>query len=242
MNQFTPSTTPVTADSRLPATGPATDPASITKFRELVELKDFKPPTKKEYVRCLRRLGDSFHADPASLTEDQLRHYFLYLRQERKFSGSAMSIVRAALQRFYRQQLGRADWKVFSELTIRRGQPLPIVLSRAEVQRLLGTLRAARFRVCLKLIYGCGLRVGEAVKVKVTDIDGAQLKLHIREGKGGKDRVVPLTQDLVEELRAFWRTHRDKVWLFPGPGCAWRGRRGDVGNTRPPGRRAGSRE
>ena len=98
-----------------------TDCSSIIRFREFVELKDFKPPTKKEYVRYVRRLADHFHCDPASLSEDQLRQYFLFLRQHKQFSGSAMSIGKAAFQLFFREHLGHADWKVFSELVIRRG-------------------------------------------------------------------------------------------------------------------------
>jgi site-specific recombinase XerD len=198
------------------------DYSSIIRFREFVELKDFKPPTKKEYVRYVRRLADHFHRDPATLSEDQLRSYFLFLRQDKQFSGSAMSIGRAALQLFFRDHLGHADWKVFSELVIRRNAPLPLVLSREEVQRALACLREERFRVCLRLIYHCGLRVGEAVKIKVTDIDAAQLRLHIRLGKGGKDRCVPITARVIDELRAFWKTHRNPVWLFPAPGRPWR--------------------
>lgn len=196
--------------------------SSIAKFQQLVELKDFKPATKKEYVRYVRRLSEHFHCDPAALSEDQLRQYFLFLRQEKKFSGSAMSIAKAALQLFFREHLGHRDWKVFGELVIRRGQPLPLVLSRQEVQRTLGCLREERFRVCLRLIYQCGLRVGEAVKIKVTDIDAAQLRLRIVQGKGGKDRYVPLTARVVEELRAFWKTHRNPSWLFPAPSVRWR--------------------
>jgi integrase len=203
------------------------DYPSITKFQQLVELKDFKPATKKEYVRYVRRLSDRFQCDPATLTEDQLRSYFLFLRQDKKFSGSAMSIAKAALQLFFREHLGHTEWKVFSELVIRRGLPLPLVLSREEVQRTLGCLREERFRVCLRLIYHCGLRVGEAVKIKVTDIDSTQLRLRIVQGKGGKDRYVPLTQRLVEELRAFWRTHRNPQWLFPAPGRSWKERAED---------------
>lgn len=193
------------------------DGPSLTKFRQLVELKDFKPPTKKEYVRYVRRLSDHFHCDPATLSEDQLRQYFLFLRQHKQFSGSAMSIAKAALQLFFREHLGHTDWKVFGELAIRRGQPLPLVLSRPEVQRTLGCLREERFRVCLRLIYHCGLRVGEAVKIKVTDIDADQLRLRIVQGKGGKDRSVPLTARMIEELRGFWKTHRNPQWLFPAP-------------------------
>jgi site-specific recombinase XerD len=203
------------------------DYPSIAKFRQLVELKDFKPPTRKEYVRYVRRLADHFRSDPATLTEDQLRQYFLFLRQHKQFSGSAMSIAKAAFQLFFREHLGCTDWKVFSELVIRRGAPLPLVLSRADVQRLLGSLREERFRICLRLIYHCGLRVGEAVKIHVTDIDAGQLRLRIREGKGGKDRYVPMTARMIGELRAFWKTHRNPQWLFPAPGRPWRERAED---------------
>jgi integrase/recombinase XerD len=204
-----------------------TDYPSIAKFQQLVELKDFKPPTKKEYVRYVRRLVDHVHCDPATVTEDQLRQYFLFLRQHKQFSGSAMSIAKAAFQLFFREHLGHSDWKVFSELVIRRGAPLPLVLSREDVHRVLGCLREDRFRVCLRLIYHCGLRVGEAVKIQVTDVEADQLRLRIREGKGGKDRYVPITQRMVGELRVFWKTHRNPLWLFPGPGRQWRDRTED---------------
>jgi len=197
---------------------------SITQFQQLVELKDYKPPTKKEYVRCLRKLAEHHHCDPATLAEDRLRAYFLFLRQDKRVSGSALSIIKASLQLFFRQQLGRTDWTVFSELVIRRGQPLPLVLSRPDVQRVLGTLREPRFRTCLRLIYHTGLRVGEAVRLKVTDLDGASLRLHVRNGKGGKDRCVPFSAAMLRELRGWWKTHRHPVWLFPAPGCAWRER------------------
>lgn len=203
------------------------DHPSLTRFQQFVELKDFKAPTRKEYVRYVRRLADYFQCDPASLSEDQLRHYFLFLRQHKQFSGSAMSIGKAAFQLFFREHLGHTDWKVFSELVVRRNAPLPLVLSREEVRRALGCLREERFRVCLRLIYHCGLRVGEAVKIKVTDIDAAQARLLIRQGKGGKDRCVPITTRMIEELRAFWKTHRNPVWLFPAPGRPWRERSED---------------
>ena len=201
-----------------------TDYPSIAKFQQLVELKDFKPPTKKEYVRYVRRLADHFQGDPATLHEDQLREYFLFLRQDKHFSGSALSIGKAAFQLFFREHLGHHDWKVFADLVIRRGQPLPLVLGREDVQRVLDGLREDRFRTCLRLIYHCGLRVGEAVRIKVTDIHAAQLRLHIRQGKGGKDRFVPLTARMIGELRAFWKTHRNPIWLFPAPGRPWRER------------------
>jgi integrase/recombinase XerD len=193
-----------------------------------IELKDFRPNTKKEYVRYLRRLSDHFTCDPATLSEDQLRRYFLFLRQEKKFSGSAMTIAKAAFQDFFIEMLGHSDWKVLKELVIRRPQTLPIVLNRSDVAAVLGSLREERFRICLRLIYHCGLRVGEAAKIEVSDIDGTHLRLHVRNGKGGKDRYVPLAPSMVEELRLWWKTHRNRVWIFPAPARSWRERSGPL--------------
>jgi len=196
---------------------------SIQQFTQLVELKDYRPPTKKEYVRMIRRLSDHFQCDPATLTENQIREYFLFLRQHKKFGRSAMSIAKAALRCFFCEQLKVQGWTVFSDLRIACPQVLPVVLSRQEVAKVLGVVREGRFATCLRLIYHCGLRVGEAVAVQIPDIHGKENppRLHVRNGKGGKDRFVPLAAPMVEELRAFWRTHRHLRWLFPAPGCSW---------------------
>lgn len=196
---------------------------SIEQFTQLVELKDYRPPTKKEYVRMVRRLADHFQRDPATLNENQIRQYFLFLRQDKKFGRSAMTIAKAALRGFFCEQVQVQDWTVFNELRIACPQVLPVVLSREEVAKVLGAVREPRFSACLRLIYHCGLRVGEAVQVQVNEIHGRENppRLHVRHGKGGKDRYVPLALPMVEDLRAFWKTHRHPRWLFPAPGRAW---------------------
>lgn len=191
---------------------------SIEQFRGFVELKDYRPKTRKEYVRYLCRLSDHYSCDPATLTQEQLQRYFLYLRQERKIGPSAMVIAKAAFELFFVELLRKADWRVFSDLVIRRAQSLPIVLCREDVGRLLGCVCEERFRICLRLIYQCGLRVGEAVGLRVEDIQGKAGRLHIREAKGGKDRYVPLSQPMYQELRQWWREHRNPAWLFPSLG------------------------
>jgi site-specific recombinase XerD len=133
---------------------------SITKFTAFVQLKDFRGPTKKEYVRYVRRLGDHYQCDPATLTEDQLRAYFLFLRQEKKFGGSAMKLARCALRAFFRDCLHLAGWTVFEEVRIAPPQTLPLVLTREQVATLLRAVQLPRYRAVLGLIYGAGLRVG----------------------------------------------------------------------------------
>jgi len=196
----------------------------IAKFTAVVELKDFRPKTKKEYVRYLCKLAEHCQCDPATLTQDQVREYFLFLRQHKHYGGSAMTVARASLHCFFQDCLKHADWTVFKELAIRRVEPLPVVLSREEVARVLGAVREPRFRACLRLIYHCGLRVGEVVRIEVSHIDGPAQRLHVRFAKGGKDRYVPLAPAMLAELREWWKLHRNPRFLFPSPGRAWKDR------------------
>jgi len=191
---------------------------SITRFEQLVQLKDYRPATRYEYVRLVRKLAEHFQCDPATLSENQVRGYFLFLRQEKRWQGSAMTQARVALRSFFRESvLVGKDWTVFEELRIARPEPLPLVLSREQVARVLGVLRQPRYRVCLRLIYHCGLRVGEAVSLVPSDIHGRENppRVHIKNAKGGKDRYVPIAAGMVQELRQWWRTHQNPNWLFP---------------------------
>jgi len=200
---------------------------SLAKFAAFVQLKDFRGPTKKEYVRYVRKLGEHYQCDPATLSEDQVRAYFLFLRQKKQFGGSAMKLARCALRAFFRDCLHVPDWTVFEEVRIAPPQTLPLVLTREQVAALLGAVREARYRTALTLIYHTGLRVGEAVRIELRDLRETQTehpRLHVRCGKGGKDRYVPLAPAMVWELRAWWKAHRHPQYLFPGPSCGWRER------------------
>jgi integrase/recombinase XerD len=196
---------------------------SISQFQQLVELKDYRPATKKEYVRYVRKLAEHFQCDPATLSENQLRQYFLFLRQHKHYQAAPMKAAKFSLRCFFLDCLQHSDWTVFNEVRIAEPQVLPLVLSRAEVRSLLGALTEPRFRTVLSLMYHCGLRVGEAVRLQVSDVQGRENppRLHIRNGKGGKDRFVPLAPAMVEELRRWWSTHRNRTFLFPSPGRGW---------------------
>ena len=158
-----------------------------------------------------------------ALIENQLREYFLFPRQHKHYKHSPMKAAKFALLSFYLDCVKVSGWTVFKELRIAEPEVLPIVLSRAEVQALLVAVREARFRACLRLMYHCGLRVGETVAIEVTDIHGRETppRLHIRNGKGGKDRYVPIALAMVKELRQWWQTHQNPKFLFPSPGRGW---------------------
>ncbi len=196
---------------------------SITKFQQHVELKDFRKPTKKEYVRYVRKLAEHFQCDPATLREDQIRQYFIFLREHKRYSRSPMKMAKYALLSFYVECLKVTGWTVFREVRIAEPQVLPAVLSRSEVKALLATVTEPRFRTCLTLMYHCGLRVGEAVRVELKDIQARQNppRLLVRNGKGGKQRYVPLNMSMVQDLRTWWKTHQNPALLFPSPGRGW---------------------
>jgi integrase/recombinase XerD len=173
-------------------------------------------------------LADYFcGVDPATLSEAQVTAYFVFLIETKKLRPSSIRQARAAIELFFKSVVG-VEWKVFSTIRTKGGLPLPTVLSRAEVALLFAGVKVLRFRVVLRLLYGCGLRIGEALAVEVTDIrakDVVHPTLLIRDGKGGKSRIVPLPLAVLRELREYWKTHRHPRFIFPSPGSAWRANR-----------------
>lgn len=159
--------------------------------------------------------------DPLILDESRVRDYLLYLRIDRKYAPSSMHQAIAALRAFYRD-LHKHSWDLWSQVKVRRTTKLPVVLTRSEVQLLLNSLERLRFRVALGLIYHCGLRVGEALRIELKDIDAALGRIHLRHTKGGKDRYVPVSPGMIQELRAFWKMHRNPCWIFPGMERGWK--------------------
>ena len=127
----------------------------------------------------------------------------------------------AALRFLYHTVLGR-DWKLFDLVRCADHHRLPVVLTREEVARLFAVVRLPRFRTFLRLVYGCGLRLSEGLALEVDSIKQNGACLYICQGKGAKDRFVPLPSLMLTELRIYWKTHRHPRLLFPGVGRGWR--------------------
>jgi len=162
------------------------------------------------------RLAQHFHAAPDQLTEAQLREYLLHLTRERKLARSSFTQALCGLKFFYEQTLGRR-WTILDVARPKRDRKLPVVLSRSEVWRVLAAVHTPAYRVCLTTIYACGLRLREALDLHVDQVDSSRMLLHVRHGKGGIDRLVPVPPALLTRLRAHLRTHRNPVWMFPAP-------------------------
>ena len=183
---------------------------------EDMQLRGLSKKTQESYVRAVRQLAEHYGKPPDRISEEELRQYFLYLRNDKHASSSAFTIALCGIKFFYQQTL-RREWTTFDLVRPAREKKLPVVLSTDEVRRVLGRLRRPRYRVCLTTIYCCGLRLQEGVHLQVRDIDGDRMVVHVRHGKGAKDRYVPLPEWTLKMLRQHWSTHRHPVWLFPAP-------------------------
>ena len=184
---------------------------------ECLQLRGLSARTQEMYVRAVRQLAEHYHKSPDAITEEELRQYFLYIKNVKQYSRSASAIALCGIKFFFEHTLHR-DWTTLRFVRAPREKKLPVILSLEEVRGLLGCVRLPRYRVCLSTIYSCGLRLQEGTHLQVRDIDSSRMLIHVRHGKGGKDRYVPLPHRTLERLRHYWVTHRHPVLIFPAPG------------------------
>jgi len=184
------------------------------KMIEDMQLHSFSERTQDSYLRAVRQLAAYFNKPPDQITEEELRQYFLYLKNIKKASRSTITLALCGIKFFYERTLQR-QWATLALVRPPREKKLPVVLSVGEVRQVLERVRHWHYRVCLSTIYACGLRLQEGLHLQISHIDGARQMVHVCHGKGGKDRYVPLPQPVLEMLRQYWSTHRDPVWIFP---------------------------
>jgi integrase/recombinase XerD len=191
---------------------------SMARFAEFLALHYDANRTRHAYYRQLRLIHEYFKADPSTLTEAQIRDYFLFVKLRKLWKPKTIRQALAAARMFFSTLLGVSDWSLFGQIRARDHDELPFVLSRDQVRALIGRIRLRRYRTPIKLIYCCGLRLSECLALTIHDIAGKENKLYIRKSKGAKDRVVPLPTTIYDELRSYWRFHRHPLLLFPNVG------------------------
>jgi integrase/recombinase XerD len=182
-----------------------------------LQLKGYGERTQQMYVRAVRQLAEHYHKSPDLITEEELRDYFLFTKNVKKWARSTSTIAICGIKFFYENTVKR-NWTTLSLVRAKREKRLPAILSREEVHSILKKIRLLRYRVCLSTIYSCGLRLQEGTHLQVKDIDSARGLIHVHCGKGAKDRYVPLPQRTLQLLREQWKSHRNPVWIFPAPG------------------------
>ncbi len=184
------------------------------RFIDDLRLRNYSPRTIETYVARVAHVAKHFGRSPDTLGPDDIRAFQLHLL-ERQVSWSTFNQTVCALRFFFGTTLGRPEQLPLIPYG-KRPRALPSVLSPAEVVRLLEAARPGRERVRLQTAYACGLRLGELLHLHVADIDSARMVVDVRHGKGGKQRLVPLSPRLLEVLRDYWRQYRPVTWLFPG--------------------------
>jgi integrase/recombinase XerD len=183
------------------------------RFLDELARRNYSPRTVEAYLAGLVRFVRHYGRSPDQANADDLRAFQLHL-VARKVSWSQFNQTTCALRFFFLHVLQRPDFVPFIPFG-RKTHKLPVILSPDEVRRLLKAVVYPRHRLMLRLVYGCGLRLGEVLRLRVADLDSGRGLLWVRGGKGGKDRGVPLPACLLDELRAYWRQHRPPDYLFP---------------------------
>ena len=162
-------------------------------------------------------LAEHFRTPPDQLSEQQLREYFLHLKNDRHFAAASLGIAYSGIKFFYSHTAPR-DWPTLERLRVQREKRLPDVLSTDEVRRLIAAVRTHHNRAYFWTVYSLGLRLTEGLHLQVGDIDAARMMVHVHRGKDAKDRFVPLPSSTLKTLREYWATHRHPTWLFPATG------------------------
>lgn len=182
-----------------------------------LQLAGLSERTQEAYLRAVRKLAAHYRQAPDQLTEAQVRDYFLHLKNDKKHSPGALKIAHSGIKFFYSHSVVR-DWATLLKLRIPRRKSLPDVLAIDEVRRILDAVRTPHNKAFLWTVYSLGLRLQEGLALQVGDIDGERRLVHVRRGKGAKDRYVPLPPRTLATLREYWATHRHPHLLFPATG------------------------
>jgi len=184
------------------------------RMRSILRTRNYSPRTEETYIDAVARYARHFGKSPDQLGAAHVLEYQIWLREHKHASATLANQTVCALRFFYREVLGRPD-EVERILYARRERRLPVVLSPEETARFLGSIPIARYRVLLTTIYATGLRISEALALRARDIDSSRMVIHVRQGKGKKDRYVPLSPILLGLLREHWRREQLSDLLFP---------------------------
>jgi site-specific recombinase XerD len=185
--------------------------------RRMIEdmtIRNLSPSTQQSYIYAIAKFSRHFGCSPDRLTLEQVRAYQLHLIKQKR-SWSHINQVACALRFFYGVTLGQVE--AFERIVGgQKPDKLPLVVSAEEIASFLQAVPGMRNRIALTTAYAAGLRVSEAVRLKVTSIDSRRMLIHIENGKGGRDRYAMLSPRLLEILRIYWKRVRPGLWLFPG--------------------------
>jgi integrase/recombinase XerD len=197
----------------------------VTRIRKMMleelQRRNYSSATIRAYINAVKQYAEYFHTSPDKLGPEHIRQFQLYMIKELRFAPHTVKQRSSALRFLYVRTLRRPQ--MLEHIPIpKTPAKLPKILSREEIARLIDGSSNLMHRAILMTVYSTGMRRSEVCSLKVSDIDSACSVIHIRNGKGGRDRDVPLSPKLLETLREYWRWMKPKTWLFPGYAKGWR--------------------
>jgi integrase/recombinase XerD len=186
------------------------------RMRAILRTRNYSPRTEETYIAAVAHFARHFRRSPEQLGSQEIADYQVWLRDQKHVSATAFNQTMCGLRFFYREVLGQTE--ILERIPYaRRERRLPVVLSPAETKKFLDSIAVPCYRLLLTVIYSAGLRLREALTLRGCDIDSARMVITIRQGKGKKDRYVPLSPVLLGLLREHWRRERLHDLLFPNP-------------------------
>jgi len=186
---------------------------------EELQRRNYSKSTIESYLHAVEDFARYFGKSPDQLNQEHIRQYHLHLVNERKLAVNTV-VGRLSALRFFFVKTLRRPYQREDLPSPRRPKKLPTVLSQNEVARLLASAGNLFHYAIVMTLYSTGLRRAELARLRVTDIDSERMILHVHQGKGNRDRDVPLTPKLLETLRTYWRWKKPQTWLFPREGMA----------------------
>ena len=185
--------------------------------------------TQESYLRAVRKFAQWLNKSPDQASENDLRRYLLFIKNDQQWEGNSLKVAYSGLKFFYCHTCPR-EWASLTKLRVPKQLKLPTVLTIPEVDQLIETIRKPGLKCFFWTVYSLGLRLQEALHLQVSDIDSGRMLVHVRRGKGHKDRLISLPDKTLQMLRAHWVTHRHPQWLFP---CEGRDHKQAATATRP---------
>src|SRR5437763_13546782 len=184
---------------------------------EELQRRNYTADTIRGYIHAVREFAEYFGKSPELMGAEEVREFQLYMIRDKKLALGTVALRMGALRFLFKKTLRRRDIDIDDLPLVRAPKKLPVVLSQEEVVRLIEGALNLRHRTILTLLYATGLRRAEAVRLKISDIDTALMLIHVHQGKGSRDRDLPLTAKLLEALREYWRWCKNKPrkYLFP---------------------------
>jgi len=181
--------------------------------RDMV-LRNLSEKTQVMYHAAARDLEKYFNKPPDQLNEGDVKSFLLSIVQVRKLSQSSLKINYSALRFLYETTLGKG-WVMDRIPYPKTTKSIPRILTEGEIRKIFDATVTLKQKVMLMVTYSAGLRISEAARLKITDIDSSRMLLRVDQGKGNKDRYTLLSQVALETLREYWKEYRPKNWLFP---------------------------